>query len=452
MANLKFSQFQEQTDPANVQFVVGYNGTDNVRIDPANLAPTAPVDSVNTQTGVVSLGLTDLDDVGADGTSGQVLTTDGSGSFTFADAGGGGGASSLNDLTDVLIDGTSSYFVDIPASLTGNPIDNVVIGDSAGSSLTSGRSNTLIGHDAGKDLSDRSYNTCIGYQSGNNFNGNFNTVIGGNAGLTGSTTPSNAVSVGYQAGLASYVTSVGYRAGSSATGVYGTYVGYEPMRTNTGAFNIGVGYRAGQNNATGTNNVYIGREAGKANTAGAQKTCVGDTAGSTSTGSNVTLIGYNSQPSVAAAANEITLGDSNVATLRCAVTTITSLSDERDKSEIKDLEYGLDFIDSLQPREFVWDNRAEIKKQDVLDENGEPSLDDDGNIVTENVEFYSANKGKKDFGFIAQEVKELDNDTLRLVYSENVEKLEMSYGKLVPILVKAIQELKAEVDSLKQLN
>jgi hypothetical protein len=37
MANLKFSQFQEQTDPANVQFVVGYNGTDNVRIDPANL-------------------------------------------------------------------------------------------------------------------------------------------------------------------------------------------------------------------------------------------------------------------------------------------------------------------------------------------------------------------------------------------------------------------------------
>lgn len=452
MANLKFSQFQEQTDPANVQFVVGYNGTDNVRIDPANLAPTAPVDSVNTQTGVVSLGLTDLDDVGADGTSGQVLTTDGSGSFTFADAGGGGGASSLNDLTDVLIDGTSSYFVDIPASLTGNPIDNVVIGDSAGSSLTSGRSNTLIGHDAGKDLSDRSYNTCIGYQSGNNFNGNFNTVIGGNAGLTGSTTPSNAVSVGYQAGLASYVTSVGYRAGSSATGVYGTYVGYEPMRTNTGAFNIGVGYRAGQNNATGTNNVYIGKEAGKANTAGAQKTCVGDTAGSTSTGSNVTLIGYNSQPSVAAAANEITLGDSNVATLRCAVTTITSLSDERDKSEIKDLEYGLDFIDSLQPREFVWDNRAEIKKQDVLDENGEPSLDDDGNIVTENVEFYSANKGKKDFGFIAQEVKELDNDTLRLVYSENVEKLEMSYGKLVPILVKAIQELKAEVDSLKQLN
>ena len=59
MANLKFSQFQEQTDPANVQFVVGYNGTDNVRIDPANL---------------------------------------------------GGGATDLNGLTDVLIDGGFCVF------------------------------------------------------------------------------------------------------------------------------------------------------------------------------------------------------------------------------------------------------------------------------------------------------------------------------------------------------
>lgn len=400
MANIKFSEFTEQSDPANVEFVVGYNGSDNVRIDPANL-------------------------------------------------GGGGGASSLNDLTDVLIDGTSSYFIDIPASLDRNPVDNVVIGSDAGSSLTSGRSNTLIGKEAGMDLSNRSYNTCIGYRSGNDFNGDYNTVIGASAGAAGSSSAANAVSVGYNAGLASYATSVGYRAGSNATGFYTTYVGYETMRTDQGSYNVGIGYRAGENNDTGANNVYIGKQAGKANTSGAQKTCVGDTAGSTSTGSNVTLIGYNSQPSAAAAANEITLGDSNVATLRCAVTTITSLSDERDKSKIKDLEYGLDFIDKLQPREFVWDNRAEIKQQDVLDENGEPLLNEDGDIITEDVEFYSVNKGKKDFGFIAQEVKELDNDTLRLVYSENPEKLEMSYGKLVPILVKAIQELKAEIELLK---
>ena len=37
MANLKFSQFTEQTDTSNVQFIVGYNGATNVRISPANI-------------------------------------------------------------------------------------------------------------------------------------------------------------------------------------------------------------------------------------------------------------------------------------------------------------------------------------------------------------------------------------------------------------------------------
>ena len=55
-------------------------------------------------------------------------------------------------------------------------------------------------------------------------------------------------------------------------------------------------------------------------------------------------------------------------------------------------------------------------------------------------------------GRYEQEVKELDNDTLRLVYDENPDKLELSYGKLVPILVKAIQELKEEVEILKSQN
>lgn len=264
MANLKFSQFTEKTDPANVQFVVGYNGTDNVRIDPANLAPAAPVDSVNTQTGVVSLGLTDLDDVGADGTSGQVLTTDGSGSFTFADAGGGGGATDLNGLSDVLIDGTSSYFVNIPSGLSGNPQDNVVIGSGTGNALTSGIRNTLVGHDAGDGITTGQYNTCIGLESGGNFSGNFNTTLGSRAGYLSTGSKDNSVAIGYQSSpyLPSYTTAVGFRAGYIATAQYGTYLGYETMRNNTASFNVGVGYRAGYKNVGGTNNTFIGKEAG----------------------------------------------------------------------------------------------------------------------------------------------------------------------------------------------
>jgi len=417
MANKKFSEFTLKTDSADVDFLVGYEGTDNVRIDPANLAPAAPVDSVNTQTGVVSLGLTDLDDVGADGTNGQVLTTNGSGSFTFADAGGGGGAglvsgtgsdsmasdASLTPTGNAAIAsgtrsialGGDSPFTGTNAQCEANSTDSVAIGTSA---FASGTDSVAIGNLAKA----RAYDASLGRAAGRYAtSGGQNIRIGFNAGLQSST---QSVCVGTLA---------------SGNGTdYSVAVGTQALQITNGDYNTGLGHQAGFTLTSGVNN---------------------------------TLIGSLSAPSSNTVSNEITLGDSSVSTLRCAVTTITSLSDERDKSDIKDLEYGLDFIDNLQPREFVWDNRAETKQQPVFDENGEISLDEDGAIVTEDVEFYSVNKGKKDFGFIAQEVKELDNDTLRLVYSENPEKLEMSYGKLVPILVKAIQELKAEVDSLKQV-
>ena len=46
-------------------------------------------------------------------------------------------------------------------------------------------------------------------------------------------------------------------------------------------------------------------------------------------------------PSSATASNEITSGNSNVTELRCADTTISSLSDARDKTDIIDLPWGL---------------------------------------------------------------------------------------------------------------
>ena len=45
----------------------------------------------------------------------------------------------------------------------------------------------------------------------------------------------------------------------------------------------------------------------------------------------------------------------------------------------------------------------------------------------------------------------MEDDYLkRLFNEENPEKLEASYGKLLPVLVKAIQELSSEVKSLKE--
>jgi hypothetical protein len=60
----------------------------------------------------------------------------------------------------------------------------------------------------------------------------------------------------------------------------------------------------------------------------------------------------------------------------------------------------------------------------------------------------------KDQGFIAQDLKELQEETdihiPGLVYDVNPERLEASYGKLIPIMVQAIKDIYNETQSLKQ--
>ena len=82
MANKKFSEFELKTDPADVDFVVGYDGSENVRIDPANLGggggavafltpeSQGTVSSVNTPTPVAMM----VNDWSNYGTSGEIYT------------------------------------------------------------------------------------------------------------------------------------------------------------------------------------------------------------------------------------------------------------------------------------------------------------------------------------------------------------------------------------------
>jgi hypothetical protein len=117
------------------------------------------------------------------------------------------------------------------------------------------------------------------------------------------------------------------------------------------------------------------------------------------------------------------LGDAAITTLRCQVTTITALSDERDKTNIKDIPAGLDFIQQLRPVSFDWNTR-------------------DG-----------AKIGIPEFGFIAQELQKAQKNAgvkvPNLVLEENPERLEASMGTLIPILVKAIQELNQKIEKLE---
>ena len=173
------------------------------------------------------------------------------------------------------------------------------------------------------------------------------------------------------------------------------------------------------------------------------------TTNGTSTGNNVTCIGAYSYPTSTSANNEFTLGNNTIGNLRCNDTSISSLSDERDKTNIVDVPLGLDFIKTLRPVAFDWDRRDGTKQ------------------------------GAKDFGFIAQELKTAQDatdyaDHMRLVHVGTVlvpddensnatenedgmpirdvsgtmqECLEADPMKTYPVLVKAVQELSTALDA-----
>jgi trimeric autotransporter adhesin len=138
----------------------------------------------------------------------------------------------------------------------------------------------------------------------------------------------------------------------------------------------------------------------------------------TYTGSFNSSIGYNANPSAAGSAGQFTLGDANITNLRCNDTSISALSDSRDKTDVINSPYGLDFINTVRPVQFLWDTR-------------------DGN----------AKDGSTRIGFIAQELlaaTDGNNAVLDLVLDDNPDKLEAKYGNLLPIAIKAIQELSAQ--------
>ena len=289
-------------------------------------------------------------------------------------------------------------------SRTADGGDNVAMGYKAGFDITTGISNVFVGMEAGHDCDTANNNVGIG-----------------DSALRAGTGAANCVAVGKGSLQA------------NGNGIENTAVGATSLATNTiGEKNVGIGFQAGYG-ITGDEN-----------------TAIGDTAAfSSMTGTNNTTIGYFATHSAAGVSNEITLGNSSISTIRAQVTTITALSDERDKTDIVDLDKGLDMVNQLKPRKFTWDHRPEQVVKSVVPR----EVDEEGNVIVEEAieykEITSARKGSKDIGFIAQELQEVDDEWMQLVSSNNPDKLEASYGKLLPVLVKAIQELSAKVTVLE---
>jgi len=282
-------------------------------------------------------------------------------------------------------------------NLAGN--NNTAFGFGALRKNTTASANTAIGHNALFANIDGINNTAIGALAlGSNTSGTLNTATGVSA-LTANTTGTSNTATGL------------FALGANTTGTTNTAMGQGALRFNTvGSYNTAVGY-----NALNLTNPAV--------TLTGSNTALGYIAGSTNTtGINNTFIGNGAVGSSATVNNEITLGNSSIATIRAQVTAITSLSDRRDKTDISTLTEGLDFIKQLKPVSFTWNTRDKAKV------------------------------GIKSAGFIAQDLLALQQKSaiganLDLVSQENPDKLEARYSNLLPVIIKAIQEESAQKDA-----
>ena len=99
----------DPTVPSHVKAITTTNiNTWNTAVQPESLATVATTGSYTDLTNKPSIPSSLLDLGISDGTSGQVLTTNGAGTFTFTTVSGSGGASALDDLTDVVLTSPSA--------------------------------------------------------------------------------------------------------------------------------------------------------------------------------------------------------------------------------------------------------------------------------------------------------------------------------------------------------
>ena len=260
-----------------------------------------------------------------------------------------------------------------------------------------------------------------------NTTGNYNVAVGGET-LSDVTTGSFNTGVGDGAGanITTASDNSAFGGGSlltNTTGASNTAIGKNALRANTTASNnTAVGYASLTANTTGAENVAIGSGAGLLVTTGLRNTAIGRLAlQTTTTGSLNISIGYNANATSDSAGGQCTLGNSDITNLRCNDQSISALSDSRDKTDIIDSPYGLDFINTVRPVQFKWESR-------------------DGN----------AKDGSTRIGFLAQELlaaTDGNNAVLDLVLDDNPEKLEAKYGNLLPIAIQAIQELSTQLDA-----
>jgi hypothetical protein len=171
---------------------------------------------------------------------------------------------SLNGLTDGLVESNSLYIGNNPSSTSDNASYNVAVGTTALDAITTGDNNSALGYDALTANTSGYENTASGVESlYNNTSGRSNTAMG-------------------------------YRSlRANTTGGYNTASGVESMYSNTtGQFNSAFGLKSLRKNTTASYNTALGYAAGYDITTGEKNTIIGYQADVSSSSTNQIVIGY----------------------------------------------------------------------------------------------------------------------------------------------------------------
>lgn len=352
------------------------------------------------------------------------------------------GLTYLHGIVRIVNNGLETNYIELPAT-AGNTIglirvlgsrllhttdpfgtaDNVFLGRGAGNftlttstcttgigpeslrSLTTGNCNTACGHSSGANITTGSNNALVGFQAGLNVTTGFNNVfVGVQSGSN--TNSSESIGIGNRAGAfrgGSANISIGTLAGEGLSngtsgGITNLFLGVECGRYHvTGDRNIMMGYRCGITMTTGTNNIILAND--DTIVSGDNRIIIGNSSNSSFTARGI--FGSTSSGGTAVFVNSSgVLG------------TLTSKKESKQNIENIGLE-SHSIIHDLRPVKFE----------------------------------YKDDPGIRQYGLIAEEVHDVDPELI--ITDENDEINTVKYHDINILLLKEVQRMRKEIDSLQ---
>ena len=309
---------------------------------------------------------------------------------------------------------------------------NVAVGYKALCSVTTGNGNTAAGYLAGCTTTTGVYNTFLGYK-------------------TFLPTAAAGCSCNTAIGFCAQRTTIGNN--NTAIGTYAQ----TDIANSTSNGDVAIGFKGGYITC-GDSNVAIGSitkaygqsvMVGKNRYGSACSTAVGH--GPYSTGDNSISLGYCSQAggnnTIAIgygvannSSDHIQWGNSSNNVKNCIWPCWSTLSDQRDKTNIQSLDpkYGIEFIKKLKPKSFSWDNR-----ETYVRECGFEFGQKDGTLTN----------SEENYGFMAQEIdktiEELDIKFDALGGKEK-DAFRLTYSAFIAPMIKTVQEIATRLELLDQ--